>query len=383
MRIERIGAATLYLGDCREILPTLAGVDAVVTDRQPYSNAVVSDYEQAASGQCSQGFRGGECLVTAQGGDNRALCGSKEVSGRVSEPLRRDVGGDTEGHEAARDSQPGARQQRGSERSIPAREGRNDLSNDDREDILQSMRGDGRFVHPPQGRGSLQQRAGQPRSDVQSLPQQNAQSGLVGFQKDWVIVTDPPYGISYKPYHANAIARAAIVGDSVPFDPFFIREFKNIIMWGANNFSDSLPRGGWLVWDKRTNEFADRLLGSPFELAWCSKSTLFKIARILHGGAINADGPGIIRDHPTQKPIALMEWCIGFFPGAATILDPFMGSGTTGVACAKLGRQFIGIEIEPKYFDIALRRIEAAQRQSDLFVQPPSVPKPTTADMFA
>lgn len=74
------------------------------------------------------------------------------------------------------------------------------------------------------------------------------------------------------------------------------------------------------------------------------------------------------RWHPTQKPIALMEWCIGFLPDAQTILDPFMGSGTTGVAAVQMGRDFIGIEREPKYFDIACKRIEDAQRQGDLFI---------------
>ena len=76
------------------------------------------------------------------------------------------------------------------------------------------------------------------------------------------------------------------------------------------------------------------------------------------------------RSHPTQKPVPLMKWCIER-TGAETILDPFMGSGTTGVACAKLGRTFIGIEIEPKYFDIACRRIEAAMNQPDLFIEQP------------
>ena len=66
-----------------------------------------------------------------------------------------------------------------------------------------------------------------------------------------------------------------------------------------------------------------------------------------------------------------MLWCFGFIKGH-TILDPFMGSGTTGVACVKLGRKFIGIEIEPKYFDIACRRIEAAYAQPDFFVQSPA-----------
>ena len=69
-----------------------------------------------------------------------------------------------------------------------------------------------------------------------------------------------------------------------------------------------------------------------------------------------------------------MEWCIGFLPDANTILDPFMGSGTTGVACAKLGRRFIGIECEPRYFDIACRRIEQAYRQPDMLIPRPPAP---------
>jgi DNA modification methylase len=81
-----------------------------------------------------------------------------------------------------------------------------------------------------------------------------------------------------------------------------------------------------------------------------------------------------------------MQWCLGFLPDADTILDPFMGSGTTGVACARLGRSFIGIEIEPRYFDIACRRIEQAQRQRDLFVHAPVPVHPVEtqiADLFA
>ena len=74
---------------------------------------------------------------------------------------------------------------------------------------------------------------------------------------------------------------------------------------------------------------------------------------------------GVPRVHPTQKPVAVMSWCLGFAPGS--VLDPFMGSGTTGVACMNLGRKFIGIEIEPKYFDISCERIENAQRQMRMF----------------
>ena len=79
-----------------------------------------------------------------------------------------------------------------------------------------------------------------------------------------------------------------------------------------------------------------------------------------------------IRQHPTQKPVGIMEWCLTHVPNAQTILDPFMGSGTTGVACVKLGRRFIGIEIDPGYFDIACKRIREAFRQPDFFVEQPA-----------
>jgi DNA modification methylase len=82
----------------------------------------------------------------------------------------------------------------------------------------------------------------------------------------------------------------------------------------------------------------------------------------------------IDKQHPTQKPLALMRWCIGFLPDAVTILDPFMGSGTTGVACVKLGRKFTGIELDPDYFDIACERIAKAYQQPDLFIESPTKP---------
>ena len=82
------------------------------------------------------------------------------------------------------------------------------------------------------------------------------------------------------------------------------------------------------------------------------------------------------RLHPTQKPIQVMQWCLGFLPNAQTILDPFMGSGTTGVACVKLGRSFIGIEIDEGYFDIACDRIRKAYAQPDMFIDQPKAPEP-------
>jgi DNA modification methylase len=89
-------------------------------------------------------------------------------------------------------------------------------------------------------------------------------------------------------------------------------------------------------------------------------------------GLIKASEKDDVRQHPTQKPVALLRWCIEHLPvGCETILDPFMGSGTTGVAAVKLGRRFIGVEIDERYFDIACRRIEAATKQPDLFIEQP------------
>ena len=79
----------------------------------------------------------------------------------------------------------------------------------------------------------------------------------------------------------------------------------------------------------------------------------------------------IPREHPTQKPVGVMEWAIGHLPDKAkTILDPFMGSGTTLVACQRLGRQGVGIELDPGYFAIACKRVDEATRQPDLFIAP-------------
>ncbi len=139
------------------------------------------------------------------------------------------------------------------------------------------------------------------------------------------------------------------------------------IFWGGNYFADVLPPNrGWLYWDKKMGgDFSDG------ELAWTNIDMVlrsFSYCNKEHG-----------KEHPTQKPKALMEWCLTHIPDAQTILDPFMGSGTTGVACAKLGRKFIGIEIEPKYFDIACKRIEAAYAQPDMFIEPP---KPAKQDVM-
>src|ERR1019366_8508864 len=107
------------------------------------------------------------------------------------------------------------------------------------------------------------------------------------------VVTDPPYGIGYLSHHQNSIDYGGgIKGDNEEYDPNPILSLNVFtILWGGNNFANRLPIGGWIVWDKRLSESADKILGSPFELAWCSHRTTYKIVRVLHGGCVNADAP--------------------------------------------------------------------------------------------
>lgn len=142
------------------------------------------------------------------------------------------------------------------------------------------------------------------------------------------------------------------------------------IVFGGNYY-DLPPTSCWLIWDKLNGDtdFAD------CELAWTNLPKAVRRIRFLWNGCMRRERD-IEREHPTQKPVDVMKWCIEHLPSPnCTILDPFMGSGTTGVACVKLGRSFIGIEREPKYFDIACRRIEQAYKQPDLFIASPA-PKP-------
>lgn len=183
------------------------------------------------------------------------------------------------------------------------------------------------------------------------------------------VVTDPPYGIFKKTDSDGRMFgketiystdKTAAIWDQRPSIETLERVQKfadKYIIWGGNYFADALGLcKGPLLWDKQTggNSYADG------ELAWSNVVGTLRIFRHQWCGAFKDSERGLRAEHPTQKPVALMQWCLGFLPAAETILDPFMGSGTTGVACMNLGRKFIGIEIEPKYFDIACRRIDDA-----------------------
>lgn len=198
------------------------------------------------------------------------------------------------------------------------------------------------------------------------------------------VVSDVPYGINYNtdsrrfsrrssPYWENIDSSQCansprVAGDTSPFDPApWIA--GPAILWGANHYASRLPdSGGWLVWDKRlgAEEMAEK--GWPLseaELAWTNVRGSIRVFRNLWSGLLRSSEKGEYF-HPTQKPIALMEWCLQFIKGELLVLDPFMGSGTTLVAAKRIGRRAIGIEIEERYCEIAAKRL--AQRALPLGV---------------
>lgn len=211
--------------------------------------------------------------------------------------------------------------------------------------------------------------------------------GLTGIDS---LVTDPPYGIAYRTTYGRrrlpngkwmeAAAFAPVIGDDAAFDPAALLGFRSIILWGANHYADRLPAASqWLVWDKRGPVIPARAQ-ADCELAWTNIGGPARMIRHVWDGMVKDSERGESRAHPTQKPIAVMEWCLRFTDG--TVCDPYMGSGTTGIAALKLGRPFIGIEVDEQHFATACRRIEAAHRQADLFV-PPATPRPEQSALFA
>ena len=173
------------------------------------------------------------------------------------------------------------------------------------------------------------------------------------------VVADPPYGVGYvpgNPYKSD-FAGVTVYGDNAPFDPRFLVSLSvPTILFGANHYANLLPpSAGWLVWDKRCN-LGTRTM-NDCELAWTNLSNTARLFYHLWDGYRKDSERGERRQHPTQKPVELMTWCLSFVDERLTILDPFCGSGTTLRAAKDLGRRAIGIEIEERYCEIAAKRL--------------------------
>ena len=380
-RKEIIGDCTLYLGDCRDVLPTLGKVDAVVDrgDAVVYNQA----HESTAKRQRRAPSRGDEIVGSEASRDRGSIRQRPSVSGRDGAALRDHAGRVPEGPEAARDTGQVEGEAGRGERSVQGRDPEHGLSDDGREAPLQSVWGDRRPGDPSQGRSSHEQHPGQSGGALLPVPFEPSQTGVVGCKAKISVLTDPPYGIDYgKRMKGKGDGAGGLDAnhwkdygtfswdEERPARALFdlIRSCsRHQIIWGGNYFTDFLPPTmQWLIWDKCQRDFSL----ADFEVAWSSQQGASRIFDYSRPQALR-DG----RKHPTQKPVQLMQWCLGFLPQGDTILDPFMGSGTTGVACVNLGRSFIGIEREPTYFDIACRRIEEACKQPRLFDDQPA-PKP-------
>jgi site-specific DNA-methyltransferase (adenine-specific) len=180
------------------------------------------------------------------------------------------------------------------------------------------------------------------------------------------VVADPPYGMQWDTDTTRFSGggggsrarrgvgrpdRGTVQGDDQPFDPSPWLAYKHVILWGLNHFHHRLPPGSALVWLKR-NDAAFGSFLSDAELAWKKGGCGVYCFRDL-----GMAGMARNRVHPTQKPVGLMRWCLGFMPVSATVLDPFMGSGSTLVAAKDMGRRAIGIEIDERYCEIAAKRL--------------------------
>jgi DNA modification methylase len=177
------------------------------------------------------------------------------------------------------------------------------------------------------------------------------------------VITDPPYGIGdiWKGGSSHGWGVASLATpkrnewDVKPAKEYFdeiLRIANKVIIWGGNYFELPTSRG-WLVWSKPERNFTL----SEAELAWTNIPMPIRV--------IDYHRSDSGREHPTQKPVGVMRFSIekAKLPEGATILDPFMGSGTTGVAAVQLGRRFIGIEIDETYYEIAKKRIQQAMLQ--------------------
>lgn len=193
------------------------------------------------------------------------------------------------------------------------------------------------------------------------------------------VVSDPPYGMGWNTDSTRFTGGQRspleiegrddwgdVANDATPFDPTPWLRYPSAILWGANHYADKLPRGTTLVWLKKDDHLFGTFL-SDAEIGWQKGGHGVYVYREQFPPPSRMAENGGKVAHPTQKPIGLMNWCLSRIKASGTVLDPYMGSGTTGIACVTRGLKFIGVEIDPRHFDTACERIENAQRQGRMF----------------
>lgn len=196
-------------------------------------------------------------------------------------------------------------------------------------------------------------------------------------------ITDPPFGVgNFVQTTGRLMGRGASRGQDVdwnesPPPPVFFYTLqamtKHRIIWGANFFNCFEDRGGAIIWDKcqRMPNF------SKADIASCTHFQKTEIVRIPWTNFTATHKAET--DHPCERPVSLYEWCIDYLPRICSVIDPYMGSGSVGVACARKGLRFVGVEQSGAYFDAACQRIRDAYKQPDMFV--PSTTKPVQEAM--
>lgn len=177
-------------------------------------------------------------------------------------------------------------------------------------------------------------------------------------EKAGAVVTDPPYGIGWDTdytrftteYGTKRVKHPPVANDDREFDPRPWMEYPQVVLWGANWYCKHIPVGSWLIWDKRHPNGTAWL--SDAELAWAKGGRgIYIYAETVQGAHRKEQAM-----HPTQKPVGLIEWCILRMEKTDVIFDPFLGSGTTLIACERLGRKCRAIEISPGYVAVTLER---------------------------
>ena len=203
---------------------------------------------------------------------------------------------------------------------------------------------------------------------------------LMNGQKADMVFTDPPYGMNLDTDYSDMNSKFKgskggnkynkVIGDNNDFKPELITTiFKNfdyckeVFIWGADYFAEYIENknnGSWIVWDKRLDESADKMYGSCFELCWSKNKHKREIARIKWAGIFGTEKEfDHKRHHPTQKPMLLTEWFFNKWgKGLSIIVDLYLGSGSTLIACEKTNRICYGMELDTKYCDVIIERWE-------------------------